>query len=243
MYKFKSPLEVGKIIHRPNRFVMQVEKNRKIFLCHCPTTGRIGNIRPNDAPCLLAESINPNRKTAYTVEAISIDGAKSWIGINQNAANRYVEYFFRHGLLDDIVKNGHKILREQKTGNSKLDFKIDNTYVEVKTPLEMLRIENDSYAIPKNQQRIPYHERFVKHILELTARLEACENAVLLTCFLFDAPLFKIPKVTERNEVIFKAVLNAVKSGLKMWQLNMKIDRNGVSLLKHYELTRQLLKI
>ena len=57
--------------------------------CHCPTTGRIGKIDLSGRPCLLSESTNPERKTPYTVEAISLnrpeDAGKKWIGINQNA--------------------------------------------------------------------------------------------------------------------------------------------------------------
>jgi sugar fermentation stimulation protein A len=100
---------------------MYVEKDGNIFVCHCPSTGKIGNVIFDKVPCLLS--------TPYTWEAISIDGAETWIGINQNAVNRYMEYFFRIGLLNKIARNGHTIFREQKVGNSKLDFKIENTYV------------------------------------------------------------------------------------------------------------------
>ncbi|WP_279230940.1 hypothetical protein [Clostridium tyrobutyricum] len=91
-YIFETPLLEGIIRKRPNRFIMQVELNGVIFDCHCPTTGRIGNIILEDIPCLLSKSPNKTRKTPFTVEAISLDdidtNKKRWIGINQNAANR-----------------------------------------------------------------------------------------------------------------------------------------------------------
>ena len=79
---------------------VDVSVNGETVQCHCPTTGRIGNIDLSGRPCLLSPSDNPKRKTRYTVEAISLgrpdDSNKRWIGINQNAANRYVEHYLRH---------------------------------------------------------------------------------------------------------------------------------------------------
>ena len=41
---------------------------------------------------------------------------KNWIGINQNAANRYVEHFLRNGSFPDMVGEGEQeVLQEQKT--------------------------------------------------------------------------------------------------------------------------------
>lgn len=37
-----------------------------------------------------------------------------------------------------------EIKREVKLGNSKLDFLVGNTYLEVKTPLQTLQIEYDT---------------------------------------------------------------------------------------------------
>ena len=75
----------------------------------CPTTTRIGDIDIAGRPCLLSKSKDPDRKTRYTVEAISLnrpeDNEKARTGINENAANRY------------------------------LNFKVDNTCLEVKTSL------------------------------------------------------------------------------------------------------------
>jgi sugar fermentation stimulation protein A len=73
IYKFQKPLIEGVISSRPNRFLMNVDINNKTNLCHCPSTGRIGNIIFKDIPCLLSKSENKLRKTKYTVEAISLD--------------------------------------------------------------------------------------------------------------------------------------------------------------------------
>jgi sugar fermentation stimulation protein A len=238
MYKFSSQLERGMIISRPNRFLMRVEKDGNVFLCHCPSTGKIGNIVFDGVPCLLAPSVDTKRKTPYTVEAISIDKEKSWIGINQNAVNRYVEHFFRIGALDGIAKNGHHILREQKVGNSKLDFKIEDTYVEVKMPLQFMAFADGDR--PAGNECVNSHERFVRHITELEHRLQANEKAVLLSCFLYDAPIFTPPEQTKRNQIIGDAVRQSMKAGVRIWQANMSIDPLGVNLLKYFDITNHL---
>jgi sugar fermentation stimulation protein A len=234
-YCFESPLEEGKIVCRPNRFIMQVEKDGSVFICHCPSTGKIGNITLEGLPCLLSPSVDTTRKTTHTVEAISLDHAKSWMGINQNAANRYVEHFFRSGLLNHIAANGHKILREQKIGHSKLDFKIEDTYVEVKTPLMYMPWLPE--ATPLQERAASYFERFMRHLTDLSDAMKSHENAAMLTCFIYDAPIFQIPKPTEKNKIIRDAVRHAIASGVKMWQLNMSIDPRGVNLIKYFDIT------
>ncbi|ALV45086.1 hypothetical protein MB46_05760 [Arthrobacter alpinus] len=70
---FPEELLSGTIIRRPNRFIIDVEIDGEQVSCHCPTTGRIGNLVLDDLPCLLSLSRNPQRKTPFTVEAISVD--------------------------------------------------------------------------------------------------------------------------------------------------------------------------
>jgi sugar fermentation stimulation protein A len=217
---------------------MRVEINGDTVMCHCPSTGKIGKIVFNDVPCLLSVSHDKKRKTACTVEAISINKAKSWIGINQNAVNRYVEHFFRVGALSKIVENGHKILREQRIGASKLDFKIENTYIELKMPLKFLAFSKNDR--PSGAEYSSSHERFVRHVTELKNSLQKNERAFMLVCFVYDAPSFKPPAPTEKNKIIGNAVQEALLAGVKIWQINMSIDPQAVSLLKYFDITESL---
>ncbi|MDR0249375.1 MAG: hypothetical protein LBI44_06965 [Oscillospiraceae bacterium] len=102
-YVFNPPLVEGVIQNRKTQYTMSVEAGGEVVACHCPTTGRIGNIELGGRPCLLSKSTDPSRKTPYTVEAVSLnrpeDAAKSWIGINQNAANRYAGITWKTAVL------------------------------------------------------------------------------------------------------------------------------------------------
>jgi sugar fermentation stimulation protein A len=163
-FVFEIPLTEGLIRKRRNRFIMEVDIDGTIYDCHCPTTGRIGNIVFRDIPCLLSESNDTKRKTRHTVEAISLDlpseANKSWIGINQNAANRYVEHFLRTGQFSAMVGESKIVKREQKLGISKLDFLVDNTYLEVKTPLSKLQLEMKPHIATTEVSEFNSFERF-----------------------------------------------------------------------------------
>ena len=100
-YYFDEELIQGLIKSRPNRFIMLVEIKGKIEKCHCPSTGRIGNILFENIPCLLSKSTSKIRKTKYTVEAISPVVGK-WVGINQTKANSYINFFLKNNLLKKI---------------------------------------------------------------------------------------------------------------------------------------------
>ncbi|MGW0949257.1 DNA/RNA nuclease SfsA [Streptomyces sp. NPDC002623] len=154
---FAEPLAQATIVRRRNRFVIDVDVEGAEVACHCPTTGRIGNLVLDGLPCLLSSSTNAARKTPYTVEAVSVDApqgrALTWIGINQTAANRYVEHALTGGLLSQIV-TVHTIQREKFLGPSRLDFLVnDDTYVEVKTPLENLQVPLGSHVKTRPQPR------------------------------------------------------------------------------------------
>jgi len=112
-FTFELPLVEGIIKNRSNRFIMNVEIDGIVYACHCPATGRIGGIAFQDIPCLLSKAKEGKRKTPFTVEAISLDLSvqekKTWIGINQNAANRYIEHFLKSEQLGNMVVNGSSV--------------------------------------------------------------------------------------------------------------------------------------
>jgi len=110
----------GTILGRPNRFIMLVFLNSKKIFAHCLSTGRIGNIVFDNVPCLLSKANNSKRKTKYTVEAIWLNeliSKNKWVGINQSAANRYIEFFLRNGRMTKLVEKGEKLEREKRLAN------------------------------------------------------------------------------------------------------------------------------
>ncbi|MFD4600860.1 DNA/RNA nuclease SfsA [Streptomyces sp. NPDC058464] len=241
---FPEPLTPAAVIRRPNRFIIDVDIEGKSVACHCPTTGRIGNLVVDGLPCLLSRSHSSTRKTSYTVEALSVDPPgtprPAWIGINQTAANRYVEQALRSGLLPRIV-TAESVRREVRLGASRLDFLVNNdTYVEVKTPLDNLQVTLGEHIRTRPRPPLAATDRLVKHIGELGRSLEAHERAILLICFLYDNPGFRVQQSSHHADVEAK-VAQAVNRGVEIWQINFELDHSGVRVSRQHELTPQFL--
>lgn len=240
MYNHPHPLLEGVIIKRKTQFTIEVSYNGCEYHCHCPTTGNVGDITLDERPCLLSESADKNRKTAFTVEAISLnkpeEPSKSWIGINQNAANRYVEHYLRSGSFEAMVGKELTVLREQVLGNSKLDFLVGNTYLEVKTPLQFLQLDIPSYVKRKNSSPFSSVDRLVKHVKDLTQSLQTHQRAILLLCFLYDNPGFRVAQPSTRYKDVSDLVHDCLHRGLEMWQANFQVTPEAVLLGKYFRI-------
>jgi len=136
-----------------------------------------------------------------------------------------------------------EIKREVKLGNSKLDFLVGNTYLEVKTPLQTLQIEYDTDIKTKKVSSFSSTDRFVKHINELADSLKTHEKAILLNTFQYDNPGYEILNPSTNYIEVSENVDRCIKKGLKIWQINMKIDHDSVELLRYWNTTSKFRKI
>ena len=230
-YMFDPPLKEGTIISRPNRFIMMVRARERTLRCHCPTTGRLGTLDLSGLPCLYSSSSNAKRKTSHTVEAISTTPSKRfWVGINQTAANRYFEFFLQSGALSKLASGD--VRREVKLGRSRIDFRVGNAFIEVKTPLIMLPA-GDQVGKMK-QSRFDSFDRLIRHMEELRESLRSGARAAIVLCFLYDAKPFRPPPRDKTNSKILDAAKGAETAGVERWQVNLKIDRFEVSLVRYF---------
>ncbi len=236
---FENPLVEGIIEKRNSQFTIQVIYNNESYNCHCPTTGRIGNLDLTGIPCLLSPSTNSFRKTAFTVEAVSLnkpeDFEKSWIGINQNAVNRYVEHFLCNGGFFDMI-DSETVQREQTLGHSKLDFLVGNTFIEVKTPLQHLQIDIPPHVKTKKVTPFSSTDRMTRHITELGDSLKKNQRAILLLCFMYDNPGFRVITKSTKYEEVKRIVDENIAKGVEIWQANFKINSIAVSLEKYFRI-------
>jgi len=238
--KFPKPLVEGLIKSRPNRFIFNVFINNKIAKVHCPSTGRIGNIKFENVPCLLSVSENSNRKTSHTAEAISLDlpakKNKQWIGINQTKANGYVEFFLKTGQLPKMFPRPRIIKREVKLKNSQIDFFINNSdYLEVKTPLKDMPTASHPNFLGASQPLTDF-KRLIKHFQDISQSISSESRALLLMCYLYDSPAFQVPPIAGAEKKIVQAAKQAAARGMENWQINLKIDAAGVSLRDYFKL-------
>jgi sugar fermentation stimulation protein A len=210
---------------------MIVKAEGKTLRCHCPTTGRLGDFRLEGLPCLYSTSGNAKRKTAYTVEAISTSpGGGSWVGINQTAANRYFEFFLRNGSLARLAKG--EVKREVKLCKSRIDFMVGDAYIEVKTPLITLLASSEVAKVRRS--RFDSFDRLIRHMGELKKSLTSGKKAKIVLCYLYDAKPFKPPPRDRTNSRIIAAARAAEKAGVERWQVNLKVDAEGISLIRYF---------
>ncbi|MEC4271841.1 DNA/RNA nuclease SfsA [Adlercreutzia sp. R25] len=241
--RFPEPLREGVILTRPNRFIMDVDfGGGEVVRCHCPAVSRIGGLDLTGRPCLVSDSHNSKRKMPLTVEAYSLqqphDAAKQWIGINQNASNRYVEHYLREGAFAAITGPVASVRREVPLGSSRLDFLVnDDLYLEVKTPLVQMQTEIPAY-VPRLPE-VPFSstERAMRHLRELAASLANHERAVILYCLYYDNFGFRYYHGTTYEEVL--ATVDACRAaGVELWQADFEVTPEGVALKRYYELER-----
>ncbi len=237
---FSEPLKEGVVLARPNRFIMDVDLGNEVRRCHCPAVSRIGPIDTAGRPCLVSDSHNPKRKMPLTVEAISLDRPqdpqKSWIGINQNASNRYVEHFLRLGAFDAIASRPTAVRREVPLGASRLDFLVDeDLYLEVKTPLVQIQRDIPPYVPHLPEAPFSSTERAMRHLRELAGSLENHERAVVLYCLYYENTGFRYYHGTTYDEVR-TTVQQCRDAGVELWQADFEVTPLGVSLQRYYQL-------
>lgn len=245
-YKFEKELKEAILIKRNSQFTMDIEIDGKIEKAHCPTTNRIGDIETKNIACLVSVSDDSKRKLKYTVEAVSCDELdcknKNWIGINQILSNKLVEYFLQTHQLDNMVRDYKEIKREVKLGISKLDFLVGNTYLEVKTPLTTLNVKYGSNVKTKPVTPFSSTERFTKHINELANSLEEHERAIMLTVHQYEITQRKEHLKSTNYDLVKSTIENAINKGLETWNIDMKFEKDGVSLLSCENTTYQDIK-
>jgi sugar fermentation stimulation protein A len=230
-FEFSRPLVEGTVLSRPNRFIMLVKSGNGTLRCHCPTTGRLGDLRLEGLPCLYSRSESKSRKTGYTVEAISTSAeGGSWIGINQTAANRYFEFFLRKGALSRLARG--QVQREVKLGKSRIDFLVGDSYVEVKTPLITLPAAEGVARVKRS--RFDSFDRLIRHMGELKSSLSSGKKAKIVLCYLYDAKPFKPPPPDGTNSRILAAARAAEAAGVERWQVNLMVGKQGVALVRYF---------
>ena len=233
---FDKPLIKSTIKERINRFIFIVELDDVEVEAHCPSGGTIAGIPRKDfksIKCLLSDhSDKPNRRTRYTVEAISLDNGHTYMGINQTASNHYVHQFLQDKNVQHTLDIDGYVAREKKLGNSRIDFKVNDTYIEVKTMVA------EYYGKASKQLKIlmkpqePSVERMQKHIRALTDAVKSNNSkAIVLTVFQYDASKFEPPVDNPKYKDFVEDLKIAKASGVRQVRMNLRITDKYVELL------------
>ena len=223
---FDYPLMKALMIRRKNRFVAEVVVNGGVVECYFPTTGRVGNLVLEKIPCLLSKSNNKSRKTPFTVEAIAIDENETWLGINQGKMNDIVDKCIKDNLFSNMIVAKHS-KREQSLGNSRIDFLIDNTYLEVKMPLISLVLAKGK------RNTFDCVERLLKQMKELEEATYEGKRGIVLSCFMYEGEGFLPGVFSTRKKEVLKCIQQLKQKGIQFWIANFRVDEKGIYLIKY----------
>jgi sugar fermentation stimulation protein A len=234
-YIFEKPLIRGTMLKRKSQFTALVEIDGEELIAHIPTTNRIGDVENKNLPCLLSYHDDPKRKLKYDIEALLLSDDDNWVGINQILSNRLVEHFFIMHELDAIVSDYGTIQREVNLGISKLDFKVGDTYLEVKTPLTTINVKYGQNIKTLPPKPFSSTDRMVKHLKELAGSLKDHERAIFLQVFQYRITEKKERLRSTHYEEVSQTFKEASEAGVEFWEIQMDFRPEGVTF---YSVTR-----
>ena len=243
IYKFKEPLIEATLIKRNSQFTATVNLDGEEIDVHVPNTGRIGDVNLKNIPCLLSYHDDKKRKLKYDIEAVLLSDDDNWVGINQILSNKLVQYFLETNQLSEMIESNEPILREVKLGKSKIDFKIGNIYIEVKTPFITVNVKYGKKIKTKKRSSSSSTERFAKHVQELAESLEDEERAILLIVNQYRCTENKSFQKDIHFKKMKKIVKDSINKGVEFWNLELNFTPEGVSVYKLKETTTELLKL
>lgn len=233
---FDKPLIKAIIKERINRFIFIVELNGELVEAHCPSGGTIAGIARKDfkqIPCLMSDhGDNTTRRTRYTVEAISLDNGHTYMGINQTASNHYVHQFLQDEDVQSVLNINGPVAREKKLGNSRIDFKVNDTYIEVKTMVAEYYGKASKHLKILMKPQEPSVERMQKHIRALTDAVKSNNSkAIVLTVFQYDASKFEPPVDNPKYKDFVEDLKIAKASGVRQVRMNLCVTDTHIELL------------
>ena len=221
IYLFEKPLIRGTMLKRKSQFTALVDIDGEELVAHIPTPNRIGDVENKNLP-----------KLKYDIEAVLLSDDENWIGINQILSNRLVEFFFNEHELDEIVSDFDSVQREVNLGISKLDFKVGDTYLEVKTPLTTINVKYGKNIKTLPPKPFSSTDRMVKHLRELAGSLKDHEKAVFLQVFQYRITEKKERLRSTHYEEVSQTFRDAAKAGVEFWEIQMDFRPEGVSLYR-----------
>lgn len=137
--------------------------------------------------------------------------------------------------MDDIVADFDDIQREVKLGISKLDFKVGDTYLEVKTPLTTINVKYGNGIKTLPPKPFSSTDRMLKHLKELAGSLKDHEKAIFMQVFQYRVTEKKERLRSTHYEEVSQTFKEASIAGVEFWEIQMDFRPEGVTL---YSVTR-----
>lgn len=242
-FHFRVELLEGIVLERVTQHAVNVlidDRNETAFI---PTKGRVGNVMLGGRPCLLRKSRNPDRRTQYTMDAISLDRVssptKSWIGISDMSARYYVLQSMRRDAFSNMVyiTTPDDVYEKKWCGMTRVDFMARDTAIIVMMPLAQIEWDLPDYCKKKNNPA-PHvlTEWDIRRMVGVADGLSGKQRGVVLFTFLYDAPEFTENLMCCYMQEYVDAIQYTLRKGVETWQANFELTKSGVRLLRYFQL-------
>lgn len=140
--------------------------------------------------------------------------------------------FLQNEEVQELLNINGPVTREKRLGDSRIDFKVDDCYLEVKTMVAEYYGKADKHLKRLMKPQEPSIERMQKHIRELTREVDAHKSkAIVLTVFQYDAPKFEPPVDNPKYAEFVNDLKIAKASGVRQYQINCRITAKYIELL------------
>ncbi len=168
-------------IKRQNRFVAEVELEGRTISVYVPSTSRFTEVFYRGNTVLLKDHGIGKRKYRYSIEGVLKEDY--YIPIDSALPNRLFKESYLSGELSFLNLSGELTSEIKVSERSRLDFKIGDTYIEVKG----VSLELDGLALFPGAPT----ERGIRHLREL-ARLSTDHRVMMVYLVVARARAFSI---------------------------------------------------
>jgi sugar fermentation stimulation protein A len=204
-----GPLSTGTFLSRPNRFVAEAEVGEERCRVHVADTGRLEEILTPGRPLLLRRN-PPGMRTSYTLIAAKMQ--EGWVLINTRLHRPIARRAIELGVLGFQPSS---IKEEVSFGGSRLDYRADDTFVELKG---CSLVHQGGLCLFPNAPTT----RGTRHIRELIAAREAGHDAAILIMALRPCRCFA--PHPERDPAFRRAFYEALDAGVGFRGFHVRID-------------------
>lgn len=210
----------GRFLHRPNRFVAQVELNGKVETVHVKNTGRCRELLPEGAEVYLEHADHPGRRTQW--DLIAVKKGKRLINMDSQIPNRVVEEWIDAG---HLFPDKTKVQREYSYGESRIDL-----YVE--TPEKRILIEVKGVTLEESGRVLfpdAPSQRAIKHMKELQRAVKEGYEAYLFFVVQMKGVEYLIPNV-ETHPEFARTLLESKEAGVRILAYDCEVTKDSIFL-------------
>lgn len=204
-----------------NRFLCMVRIDNEIYECYVPSSSRLENyINLKNKEVLLLSNKGNNTRTKYSVFAVRY--RNKYILLNQNLANKLIEYELTQGLIDNLGLNS-KLKKEFLIGGYKADFYEEQTrtIIENKTIIDISK----EAVFP-----VVYSERAVEQLKKLDILLH--EGYKVNYNFVSLSPFVQRIAINPYFNDFYKQFMNCMEKNMKVNAYSLCYDGQIVSSKK-----------